>query len=406
MLVVFAGFMLEWADIGILFVSAWCIFISLIILIVFFIVQLRKSYVAKDPQQRLTSRKRGWIITFSIFALIIAVFITASFMNGYRIPQWDKHSDWNEFPKGSNPDVVIDSIVGVTITNIDTALNSDHYFVHYFADTLNYYDAINSGPISFGIMDKQCKIKVRYNEKVSVYLDDTRLIVINQASENDSAALFCDVYNVKTLQKSRQEIHSLKMPPRFKYYPGAGEPVYTPETFYKKYRDNFFDDLKGIKSLEENTPGENVDRGYILFTDKNGKLYRLKDYEDDTTLGILCKNCDSYKYTGTVHYKTSTKNIVLRDESILWENNLNSGLSLGFGNPNGNGNDGFYFYYYPTWLMYYDIHIGNQTTSFKAEGGAKDKPYLEFLQLNEPKSSSDTLYFAADNKLWKVYRRQ
>jgi len=405
-LIVGISFMLGLGDMGTVVVLIFSSIISLVILVITFFLQLHTSYSNKNPTQKSVSRKRGWIITVGIVVGALVIFVVASFMNGYKIPQWDKHKDWGEFPKSSNPDVVIDSIKGLFITNIDTAPESDYYFVHFTSDTPNHYDAVNNGSIEFGIMDKHCKMKIKYTGKVSAYLGTDKLFVLSDEEENDSVTFFCDVYDTKTLKRSRQEIHFLDIPVRFEYYPDPGDPQYTKKQFYEKYRSDFFDTLKGVKSLDENAPSEDNYRGYILYTDNEGKLYRLKDYKDNTTLDVLCAKCYGFQQTATANYTVSTKNIVMLDESILWKNDLNSGLSISYGNPNGGGNDGFYFNYYHTWLMYYTVHLGTSKTSFKAEGGGKDKPYLNFLQLNQPKYNTDTLYFAADNKLWRVYNKK
>ncbi|ALM50077.1 hypothetical protein AMR72_14945 [Flavobacterium psychrophilum] len=398
-------FLLSFDDLGVLIISVFSIAISLLILIIVFVVELRTRYVAKNAQQRVTSRKRGLIIVAGIIVVFAIIFIVVSFNNGYKIPQRDRHKDWSEFPKGSNPDIAIDSINGLYITNIDLAPGSDYYFIHFISDTISYDQGVD-GVISFGIMDKNCNMIVKYEDRVSVYTDTNRIIVVKNIFGQEAQPDFCDVYDTRTLKHTKEKLNLLEVPARFKYYPEPGEPVFTREEFYKRYRSDFFDTMTGLKEFLDIPSNSEDYRGYGLYVDTKRNIYTLKNYEDNTTLDVLCGNCNGYNVKNSIDYKNNTKNIVMHDASIISDNHLSSGISLGFGNPNGGGGDMVYFNYYQTWLMYYTIHLGDKTTSFKAEGGDKDIPYLNFIQLNEPKNNSDTLYLAANTRLWKVYARK
>lgn len=49
------------------------------------------------------------IILFTIAALF-TIYIITIFSLGYKIPQEDKHPEWPEFPKHSNPKIVVEEI--------------------------------------------------------------------------------------------------------------------------------------------------------------------------------------------------------------------------------------------------------------------------------------------------------
>jgi len=49
------------------------------------------------------------IILFTI-ATLFTIYIITIFLLGYKIPQEDKHPEWPEFPKHSNPKIVVEEI--------------------------------------------------------------------------------------------------------------------------------------------------------------------------------------------------------------------------------------------------------------------------------------------------------
>ncbi|MDV6168471.1 hypothetical protein R1T16_08535 [Flavobacterium sp. DG1-102-2] len=397
-----ACLILGFDDLGIPIISVFSICISLIILIIIFAAERRNAYLSKTTGQKRFARKRTVIIVCSIIALCGIGFIIASFANGYKIPQFDKYKDWAHFPGSSNPDVAIDSVAGLYVRNLAQAKGSNYWFIHFTNSDVSYYDSTN-GPVSFGVIDSNCTMKVKYEKDVDAYLDDNRLIVIERLYNKEADS--CDVYDALTLKKHRQKVYPITISKPYEHYPADGKPAMGYEAYKKLYGSAFYDSLKGVKELDEGGYSGSDDRGYLLFTDTAGKLYTIPNSDDHYSVTLLCENCKGYKLNkGT--YSTQTNNIKMLDESIIWKNELSSGFSLGYGNPTGGGNDGFYFSYYQTWLMYYKVTIGTATTSFKAEGGDKDKPYLSFTQLNKPKTNKDVLCFAADNRLWKAYVKQ
>lgn len=124
--------------------------------------------------------------------------------------------------------------------------------------------------------------------------------------------------------------------------------------------------------------------------------------------------CLKIIFTTILFYSRSrtTKDIRLSDSSIIFENDLNWWVKISYGNPdtntntNTNGSDRPYFSYYQTWLMYYTMHLSNATTSFKILGDKKDMPLYSFYQIATPYSSVDTLYYASDVRIHKVYLKK
>ncbi|PZR22246.1 MAG: hypothetical protein DI539_05980 [Flavobacterium psychrophilum] len=392
-------FALDFNDIGIFFILMLSISISLVILIIVFIAERRSIYLSKTAEKKRFARKRTVIIVSCITLFCATGFIAASFANGYKIPSSDRHKEWPHFPESSNPRVVIDSVTEFYVNNITGVKGSEYWLIHFVKNTGSYYDSTN-GPVSFGIMDGSCNMKVKYEKDADVYLDGERLIVIERMYDKEADS--CDVYDAVTMAKHREKIYPITISKPYEYYPADGKPALSYEQYKKEYGSPFYDGLRGVKGLDEGGYSGSDDRGYILFTDASRKLYKVKNNDDHFSLTLLCKNCEGYKLDKK-NENIQTENIKITDESIIWKNHLNSGFSLGFGNPNGNGNDGFYFDYYQTWLIYYTVTIGSVKTSFKTEGGDKDRPYISFRQLNYPKTDTDTLCFTADKRLWKAY---
>ena len=179
--------------------------------------------------------------------------------------------------------------------------------------------------------------------------------------------------------------------------------------FKTKYTTDFYKNLQGIAPIEQDPvygSSDDLYRGYGFYKDDKGNLYELEEYNNDAQLDALSPQVSGYKLKpGNYSYKTATPNIKMADKSIIINNEIsNGGFSL-FSTSNSNS-DGILFSFYQTWLMYYTAKVGRNSTSFKLEGGDKDQPYTTFYQLNQPKRDTDTLLFAADNRVWKVYGKR
>lgn len=401
-----AGVTFDMDGFAMLLLMTASIVISLFIILIVFVVQTRKKYVAKDTIERKKSRRIMILITLIIVVVLAIGWIVLSFQSGYKMPGSDKHKDWSYFPVGSNPDMAIEPIKNLYIYNVESVKGSDYYFVHFTNDSIEFYDSNIGGQVRFGIMDSNANFKVKYDKDVYAFLssDTTRLIVMETTYGNDPAPLTCDVYNTKTLQLTKEPLNTISIPEAFDpYLNEEGKKEYR-----KKHGSTFFQNLKGIKSLEEKPiyTASDKSRGYILYENKEGKLYKLEDYEKAYSLNILCPQCDGYTLEVS-EYGPNMKitNIAATEEPIIFKNNLNSGVSIAYGSPNG-GSDGIYFGYYQTWLMYYMATIGKSKTSFKVEGGEKDWPYIRFYQLNKVSMDNDILYVIAESKIWKIYHKK
>lgn len=400
-----AGVTFDMDGLAMLLLLTASIVISLLIVLIVFIVQTRKKYVSKDTIERKKS-KRMMILIAIITVVVLAIsWVVLSFQSGYKIPTSDKHKDWSYFPVGSNPDMIIEPIKNLYIYNVVSVKDSDYYFVHFTNDSIEFYDSNIGGQVRFGIMNGQGDFKIKYDKEVYALLSDdgTRLIVMETTYGNDPMPLTCDVYNTKTLELTKEPLNSISIPEAFDPYLNEDGK----KEYIKKYGNTFFENLKGVKSLEEKPiyAASDKNRGYILYEDNEGKLYKLDDYEKAYSLNILCEKCNSYTLEVSEYgAKTKVANITMNEEPIIFKNNLNSGVSIAYGSPNG-GTDGVYFGYYQTWLMYYTATIGKNTTSFKVEGGEKDWPYIRFYQLNTVSKDNDTLYVIAESKIWKIYHK-
>ncbi len=54
--------------------------------------------------------KKKWIIGLCLLIILCIAFPIFIFKNGYRLPQRDQHKQWQLFPNGSNPAILISSI--------------------------------------------------------------------------------------------------------------------------------------------------------------------------------------------------------------------------------------------------------------------------------------------------------
>lgn len=381
--------------------------ISVLIIVVVFIVQTRKKYLEKDSIGRKKARKMGIIIVICTLIVLGISWTVLSFKSGYKIPESDKHKDWGYFPKGSNPDIVIKPLDSMYIYNLAGLEGTEYYPVQFTKDSVQFFDSNIGGQVRFGIMDGEGNLKVSYDKDVTAYIDGDQIIVIPVTYGNEKSPTACDVYNIKTLELKTEPIHLITLSEKYDSYSGPYSYEGGKEKYIEKYRTAFFENLEGVKSFEEKPiyQASDKNRGYGLYKDKEGKLYQTDDYNDTYSFDILSPQCNSYILpVSDFAVKTITQNIKEAETPIIYKNNLNSGVSIAYGSPNG-GHDGLYFNYYQTWLMYYTINIGNTTTSFKVEGGEKDWPYIRFYQLNDVKTDQDTLYFIAEAKIWKVYKK-
>lgn len=383
------------------------IIISVLIIVGVFIAQTRKKYLEKDHTGRKKARKMGIIIVICTLIILVIGWTVLSFKSGYKIPESDKHKHWSYFPKGSDSNVSIQPLDSMYIYNLAGIEGTEYYPVQFTKDSIEFYDSNIGGQVLFGIMDREGKLKAAYDKAVSAYIDGDRIIVIPATYGDEKPPTVCDVYNIKTLELKKEPINLIVLPEKYDSYSGPYSSEDGKERFIKKYRTPFFENLEGVKSFEEKPvyPASDKNRGYGLYKDKEGRLYQTDSYDNSYSLDILSPQCNSYTLTvSEFGVKTKTRNIKEAETPIIYKNNLNSGVSIAYGSPNG-GHDGVYFNYYQTWLMYYTINIGSTTTSFKVEGGEKDWPYIRFYQLNDVKNDTDTLYFIAESKIWKVHKK-
>lgn len=393
-----------------LFLLPVSITVSVILLIIEAVRTSRKSYIAKDAAKRKASRKRSLLIFMGIVIGLGIGWVILCFTSGYKIPGRDKHKDWPLFPGSSNPQVALKAIPDLYIYNLEPIKNTSYYAIFFSRDSIQFYDSSIGGQHLFGIIDKTGKIKFETDKSVSAYLDNDRIIIKEVNYEKQKYPVTCDVINTTTLTVSKEQINAMPVPLTYDefseiYYKGDQAQA----DFRTKYTTDFYKNLQGIAPLEQDpvySGGDSLDHGYGFYKDDKGNLYELEEYNNDAQLDALSPQVSGYKLKpGDYSYKTVAPNIKLSDKSIIINNEITNGGFSFFGTSNNNS-DGILFSFYQTWLMYYTANVGRHNTSFKLEGGDKDKPYTTFYQLNQPKRETDTLLFVADSRVWKVYGKR
>jgi len=383
-----------------LFILPVSITVSVILLIIAAIKNARKSYLAKNEVQRRRSRKRNFIILGCVVAALFIGCMAIMFACGYKIPGRDRHKNWPDFPGSSNPAMVLTAIPNLYIYDIEPLQNTPYYLVHFTRDSLLFNDVNTGGRElqNFGIMDADGNFKIEYQKTTEEYMDDDRIIV-KEITYGDEKKLteICDIINIKTLITTQEQINKILLPASREEFDESYSTEQGQARFKEKYQTDFFRNLSGVKSVEAENYYEGSDyRGYTLYKDAAGKLYKTASYNDSSQLDMLSPQVAGYTSAKTTFgNKTVAPNIKQSGESIVLYNEANGGFN----------SSGIFYKYHQTWLLYYSAFIGKNITSFKLEGIEKNDPYTTFYQLNKVTGERDTLVFVADNKLYKLYKR-
>jgi hypothetical protein len=348
------------------------------------------------PAQK--KHKRRWIIGIGIVASLCLLFVIFIFKNGYKLPQRDKHKNWKLFPFGSNASLQIRPIDGIYIFMLQPLTGTDLFLISFQTDSAKFHD-VNSGVRVFAIIDHRGSIKLKYENDVSVYYDSSRVIIAETNYGQRKKPFYCDVYDLMLQKVSRQAVSEIVLTGGSQLF--AKDPDGN-KSQLKKTQDSFFKSLHGVKAFDISySPAAPAYRGYLIYTDGLGKLYSAPP-QRDIDLYKLCPQCEGY-YNAPPIFNAAVNgaNIKLSDSSIIYENNFRYGIELGFSKHQGRIGI-FYLSAYQTWLMYHTLTIGDKATSFKTEGSDKDRPYTSFYQLNTPQRAGDTLFFAANSRLWEA----
>jgi len=383
-----------------LFILPVSITVSVILLIVAAIQNARKSYLAKDEVQRSRSRKKTFIILGCVVGALFLGCIAIMFACGYIIPGRDRHKNWPRFPGSSNPEMILAAIPNLYIYDVEPLPNTPYYLVHFTRDSLLFNDVTTGGAEfqNFGIIDNKGNFKIEYQKTTVEYLDGDRIIVKeNTYGDEKKLPEICDIIDIKTLTTIQSEINKIPLPATKEEFDESYGTEQGQARFKEKYQTDFFKNLSGVKSIETERYYNGSDyRGYTLYKDTAGKLYKTASYDDSSQLDMLSPQVSGYESAKSIFgTKTIAPNIKQSGESIVLYNEANGGF----------GSSGLYYRYHQTWLLYYSAFIGKNVTSFKLEGIEKNDPYTTFYQLNKATGDRDTLVFVADNKIYKLYKK-
>lgn len=351
--------------------------------------------------QKRSISKMAWIV-ITIILVLFSAYILLALKNGYRFPDRDKHRDWKAFPQGSNPKITITPLENLYISNLQAIPGTSCYMIFYSTDSTSFHDNnAGAGFSHFGIINDRGELKATFQEQSQVYYDDKRIMIVKTDYESNKSDT-CEVFEPLTMTTHLQIIHTLQLPETLAHFAG-GQPADT-AAYVKKYQNAFFGSLRGVRWFEERAISpynRNRSRGYGLYTDAAGMLYRADSYSK-YDLGLLSPGSRNYELEQSAFVSaTSGESILMPDPPALHKNDIRCGYSIGFGKPNGSGG-GFYFFVNHTWVMYYTARVGHSTTSFKEEGPEKGEPYTKLYQLNRPQNANDPLVIIANNRIWQL----
>lgn len=392
------------------FIFPPAIIISLLILIYVTAVHIRKKYQAKDTTQKNRVRKKALVITAVVLITLLTGWVIIAFQIGYKIPQADRHRDWKFFPAGSNTAVRIVARDSLYLYNIEPIPGTTDYFVHFTNDSADFYDS-SSRPILFGIMDTLGHFKLKYSSAIAPYFDpeNHRLVIdrIRYGTDSDKTDS-CIVYSMADLSHTQPALKTLIIPQSFEEFSKGNSSEKMRTAYIKKYRNDFFKSLRGIRRLEEKPYYENDgNRGYGLFTDSKGDIYKLKEgFYSDEGLTLLCPACDGYVAKEQAYgHKMQAPGFRMSAPSTIYQNHFQGNIDLGIGFYGNGNNKDFFMRYDQSWLLYYTINIGTVSTSFKLEGSAKNSPNTTFFQISSPHSTADVFVVASGDRIWDISRK-
>jgi len=383
-----------------LFILPVSITVSVILLIIAAIKNARNNYLAKDDLQRRQSRKKSFIILGCVVAGLLIAYVTFMFACGYKIPGRDRHKNWPYFPGSSNPEMVLAPIPNLYIYNIEPLQGTPYYLVHFTRDSVMFNDVNTGGRElqNFGIMDNKGNFKIEYQKTTLEFIDGDRIIVKeNTYGDEQKLPETCDIIDIKTLTKTQDQVNKIPLPATREEFDESYGTEQGQARFKAKYQTEFFRNLSGVRSVELSSYYDSGNyRGYSLYKDAAGKLYKTVSYDDNSQLDMLSPQVTGYtSVKNTFGIKTIAPNIKQSGESIVLYNEANGGY----------GSSGLFYEYHQTWLLYYSAAIGTNVTSFKLEGGEKNDPYTTFYQLNKVTQERDTLVFVAENKIYKLHKK-
>jgi hypothetical protein len=382
-----------------LFLLPVSITVSFILFIIAVIKNIRNSYVAKDAVQRKASRKKGLVIFGCVVLLFLVGFIALVFACGYKIPGRDRHKNWPHFPGSSSEAMVIKADPNLHIYQIKPIANTPFYTVYFTTDSLHLDNGNVNNTRYFGIMDNKGRFRVKYENSTLQFWDGNRIIVKKDIYGDDAKLPEpCDVYDLQTLTKTEEVINPVPLPATKAEYNEAAGTEQGQTRFKEKYHNDFFDNLSGVPSIVySDYYSDNDYRGYTLYKDTTGKLYKTASYDDSLLLETLSPQVTGYTpVKDSTANKNTAPNIKRAGESVITYNNANGGVY---------SSSGIFYEFHQTWLLYYTAFVGSNTTCFKLEGSDKDCPYTNFYQLNEASKDMDTLLFVAENKVYRLYKK-
>ncbi|MDR6342298.1 hypothetical protein HNQ91_005382 [Filimonas zeae] len=348
-----------------------------------------------------TIRKMAWFLIPALIVLL--VYILLAFKNGYRIPDIDKESSWKAFPEGSNQSISIKPVDSFYVCNLQAIPGTADYMVFYNTDSAGFYNSSNNSINNrFGIINQLGALKTSFAPDKTIYYDDTRIILLDMGSGGERKDS-CSIYYLPTATLSQHPVQTIELPESLDHFLQKAPSDTT--GFIQKHQSTFFRNLRGLQWFEEHPiylGNQDRNRGYYLFTDTIGNIYRLSDSSSHYDLGLLAPQTVHYNLPASAFVSgVKGAGITIAHPPSLIDNDIRCGYTVGLGNPNGNGG-GFYFFVNHTWLHYYKLRVGKAVTCFKEKGPEKDEAYIRLFQLNTPLNTHDPLVLVAANRIWHL----
>lgn len=344
-------------------------------------------------------------------SIVFTILIIICFHIGYKLPQFDRHSDWTYLDKNIDKNLMIKK--GLMASVIIEIPSLNRFIIYSCCNNSNAIVTNQNGKILHKFKDNGQNIFIdaahnRLIEKTSNYIDGkfiddsylaydlTKLksspveIISKPVNERYEDYLKCLSINLDYDQKKEKELEKKRA-------------IYT-----SKYRASQAEYILFIKSLKP-VLGVYGDKTltFYLHSDSFGNLYEIYSNADDLhSLEILDEDWEGFgrlssQYINHNHLNPNFKNFTVADSKTVVKNYFDFTLGINLsGSPYGN-NSGPSLSIEQKYLNYFSLKIKKQKFYFKISDYDSDG----INQLNTPKSDNDTLFFMYEKSLYQAYLR-
>lgn len=344
-----------------------------------------------------------WKKYILIIILLIIIYVIFIFSIGYKIPQFDKHKNWETLDDNQN--------INFTIEPNVTTVELNFKRIVQFNNTENLL-VLGDKKDKNWIINNNGRILYTFDESEKIDIDSlhSRILVSSEISGNRDSLKFHTV-NMKTLAREPIKVIVYKIKTIDEFIKTKKSYVNLNKEQQKEYASMYAEAYKAESKLFDsffpimgNNESSYSEFSTNYYTDKEGKIYQIR-YSNEKgdqytsfskSMNIIFENWDEgYKLEEP---KPRHPNFFIADTPIITGNEFSLHANSLFSSPTG-GEGSLYMDTYQNYLYYYGMKFKNKTFFFKSDAGIED-----IYQLNIPKSDSDTLAFTRNRKIYRVYR--